>query len=352
MAHCTMPCHKKKPRLKAQHCGTILWHKMQCRDTKHNTMAPITLPQHKARHCGTKTASPASQKTAQWHKAMPQQKAQHRGRKRNAAANKTTGMHNVAAKNNQDNNNHKNLHATKATKAKQVDCFFLKKASAKNTTTNNAKMTTNTPLWCQTLHRLIVFFILAGTANDTTDARSRNAAVRCFFCGTKNNGAECWGTLFLAVAQRNTLRHDELGHETKNNGAARCEMSRNAAANHFLPGVKCLAMLRHVVSCHDTSRDTKNDATLRHGGAFCCHGTKSFAAAQRALPRQKELCHSKKSFAMAQGAFLWQKELCHSTKSFAMAQKQGCSTKSIAMACSAMPRHKKHHRSTKFDAAA
>ncbi len=103
--------------------------KMQHHDTKHNAMTPVTLPQHKARHCGTETASPTSQKTAQWHKAKPQQKAQCCSRKCNAVAHKTTGMCNIVAKNNQDSNNHKNLHATKATKAKQVDCFFSLKNS-------------------------------------------------------------------------------------------------------------------------------------------------------------------------------------------------------------------------------
>ncbi len=176
----------KKPQLKAQCQGTMPWHKMQCCDMKHNATAPVTSPWHKAQHYGTKTATPASQKTAQRHKAMPQQKAQCHGRKHNAVAESAMPWHKkqqecaTAWQKNQDNNNHKNLHTTKATKAKQVDCFFLKNktASAKNT----AKTTANTPLWRQTLHRLIVFFhpCSHGTANDTTEARSRNAAARRF----------------------------------------------------------------------------------------------------------------------------------------------------------------------------
>jgi len=168
-------------------------------------------------------------------------------------------------------------------------------------------MNATTPLWQPTLHRLIVFFHPRShdTASETTARCTMMQQFHgtqqhvIFCCGPKNDSAECCGASFLAVAQRNTLRHDKLGHGTKNNGAAQCNMLQNAAANHFLPGAKRPAMLRHIISCHDTSHDTKNNATLCHGMSFCCHSMNSFAVAQRALTWQKELCCGKNSFAVA-----------------------------------------------------
>jgi len=76
-------------------CSTMPWHKNQhieqCCGTlcnamaQHNAKTSITLLQHKAQHCSTKTAL--------WHKRL------HSGTKCNAAAHKTALMHKKAPQN-------------------------------------------------------------------------------------------------------------------------------------------------------------------------------------------------------------------------------------------------------------
>jgi len=114
--------------------------------------------------------------------------------------------------------------------------------------------------------------------------------------------------------------------------AAECSSSIFSCTEHH-------ATLRHIFSCCNTSRNTKNDAMQCHGTSFCCHSTKSFAMAQRALPRHKEIFCGMKRFAMA-----WRDLL--------QCQKHDCSTRRITAAQSTTPCHKKHHCSTKCNATA
>ncbi len=169
-----------------------------------------------------------------------------------------------------------------------------------------------------------------GTANNTTawhtmpqhDAQCHGMQ-ECFVscCITKNNSIECFGTSFLAVAQKNMT-------------AAQRTMPPNDAT--------CCRMQWQVVFCWGTKK-------WQH--RMLCN-----AAAHHFSPWHEEWCHESHSLAMAQSALPWHEEWPHGMKNDAtacstMLKENGCGTKRLAMAWSTMLQHKKHCHSMKCHAA-
>jgi len=141
MTSSKMPWHKKQhmvqccsPSWKAMAQSTTPWHQSHCHRTKHDAAAQ--------KQCH-RTKNAVAQSNAAAHKTVLQHK--------NCATECCGGMHNATAKNCkiQDATNHNVCHITKATKAKQVGCFFSLQKATKQQPPQKTQQTTRpkqTPL--------------------------------------------------------------------------------------------------------------------------------------------------------------------------------------------------------------